>query len=36
MAYLTITAMLMFVLWPALVPALIHASHALLGNLRTA
>ncbi len=36
MAYLTITAILMFVLWPALVPAVIHGSHALLGNLRAA
>lgn len=30
MAYLTIIAMLMFVLWPALVPAAIHGYHALV------
>lgn len=35
MAYLTIIAMLMFVLWPALVPAAIHGFHA-IANLRSA
>jgi hypothetical protein len=35
MAYLTIIGMIMFVLWPALVPAMIHGYHA-IANLRAA
>lgn len=29
MAYLTLTAMLALVLWPLLVPAMVHGSHAI-------
>jgi hypothetical protein len=35
MAYLTIIAMLMLVLWPVLIPAALHGFHA-IANLRAA
>ena len=34
MVYLTLTAMLMLVLWPALLPAAIHGSHAIANSRR--
>jgi ABC-type transport system involved in cytochrome c biogenesis permease component len=34
MVYLTLTAMLMLVLLPLLVPAVIHGSHAVANSLR--
>lgn len=36
MVYLTLTAMFMLVLWPALLPAAIHGSHAIVGSRRKA
>jgi len=34
MVYLTLTAMLMLVLWPLLLPAVIHGSHAVVTSRR--
>jgi hypothetical protein len=34
MVYLTLTAMLMVVLWPLLFPAVVHGSHAIANSWR--